>query len=376
MVKHASRLLTATFVVVAATVLAACGSSDSSDSTNDSSASTSAAAPGLVESQAILDKYSKPSSFGELPKITKAIPTGKRIDFVSCGPAACLDQPKAFREAAKVLGWETKIINGGTNPQANQNAMKQAVRDAPAAVLWNGLDSSVFKAQLDELEAKGIPVIALQTLDKQNPPKFVGLPGISMYDDQAEATAASAVIAAEGKGEIALISVPFPIYQLYNPKIKDNIKKLCPECKVKDFDMPVTSIGTDAASRIVNFLRANPDIKTLIHDAPGTASGLDAALQGANITDTKNIVINASIESIPDIANGKTLAGIPLASNEISWLAADALARIFTDESPQVSIDAGAPVLVWTKDNVPDGANGLPPNLPDYQAFFKETWGK
>jgi ribose transport system substrate-binding protein len=195
-----------------------------------------------------------------------------------------------------------------------------------------------------------------------------------------QAVAAAAVTALGGKaGTIGHIAVPtFPIYKnTIDPKFDAAVKGYCADCKVKKYDMPVTALGKDSAARIVNFLRPNKEIKVLVHDQDVTALGLGPALKGGSITGVQNVGIYATSANVPNIQDGTEMAVLPDPYDEMGYLCADALARVFTGESPQPSIDATAPAVLWTKDNLPPLVdNQFAPVKSDFEQVFLTAWGK
>jgi ribose transport system substrate-binding protein len=376
------RLTTGLALAVLALGVAACGSDDSNGSGSSTgstgSSSNAAASAGYTKAQADYKQFQTAQGLGDVPEIGKPVPKGKTIDFVTCGPAACLPPATFTKEAATKLGWNVKVINGGLDPESNKNAMAQAVKDSPDAVVFEGLDSSVFQAELKQLKGKKIPTIGWQTTDTPSLPDLYVIPGPSHYPLLAKAAAASAMVAGEGKPVIGHIAVPtFPIYKnTIDPEFNKAVKAYCADCKVKTFDMPVTSIGKDSATRIVNFLRSNKDINVLVHDQDATALGLAPALKGAGITGIQNVGIYPTSANAPNLEDGSEHTLLPDPFAEMGYLVVDSLARQFTGGSPQQSIDLTAPVVAWTKDNPPKvSGNTLPPAEPGFEQKFLQAWG-
>ena len=99
------------------------GSSGGSSSTGSSSSSVSAA-------NQLLDKYTaRPTSITQTTPIKKAIPTGKKITFISCGVEACAVQGPILQQGAKTLGWTVTQVGTDGSPEKVQNAIQAAVRN-------------------------------------------------------------------------------------------------------------------------------------------------------------------------------------------------------------------------------------------------------
>jgi ABC-type sugar transport system substrate-binding protein len=383
MIRSSRRYVPATALALLATlVLAACGSSDSSDSSSGGSTTASSgggdASAGYMKAQADFKKFQTAQGFDTVKPIGKPIPKGKTIDMVVCAPAACQPPGTFTKAAAAKVGWNVKVINAGATPETTKAAMDQAIRDNPDAVVFEGLDSSVFQAELAQLKAKKIPVVGWQTTDTNDAPNLFVVPGPSHYELLTQAAAAAAMVAGKGKPVIGHIAVPtFPIYKnTIDPKFNAAVKGYCPDCKIKTFDMPATSIGKDSATRIVNFLRANKDINVLVHDQDATALGLTPALKGASITGVQNVGIYPTAANLPNLQDGSEFALLPDPFVEMGYQVVDALARVFTDQSPQATIDQTTPVVIWTKDNAPQAnGNNLPATQTGFEDKFLTAWG-
>jgi ribose transport system substrate-binding protein len=394
-------VLIACLAVGMVVLLAACGSSSSSTSSS-SGGSTEEAAPaesesgesgetepvdeseaesggdGYAKAQADFKEFLKPATFESMPPVGKPIPEGKTIAFVMCGSPGCKALPELFEQAAKVLGWNVKVINGGLAPEEAQAAMKEAVRLEPDGVVNEGLPREFFVQQVNELKQKGIPLIDWQTVAESEPPDFVQIPGASFYPLVMKMAAASAMVATEGKPVVGHISVPaYPIFAKMGELLPEALAEYCSACEIKTYEMPVTSIGKDSSTRIVNFLRANPDVNILIIDQNYIPLGLSASLKGAGLENVPTIQLFAGAQNVPEVKAGTMFAMIPDAYPEGMWLTADTFARIFVGEATEADEQATAPSQVWTDENVPQPEGELMPAVStNYQEVFKEAWGK
>ncbi|HWF52844.1 MAG TPA: hypothetical protein VG294_19525 [Solirubrobacteraceae bacterium] len=340
---------------------------------------TAASSPGYAQAKADFAKFMTAQGLQGLPKIGKPIPTGKNIDFVICGPAECVPPSTDFTQAATILGWHVKVINGGIDPAKNQAAMAQTVRDHPDAVIFEGLDSAVFKPQLAALKAAHIPVIAWQTTDIPNPPDFLVIPPATNehYKLITKMAAAAAMVAANGKPNVGAVIIPaFPITNVLAADFKAAYKTYCPSCKLTFYDMPVASLGVDATARAVNFVRANPGINVLVMDGQDSVSlGLKAQLAAAGLSNIKDIGVYPGTGNLPNLASGAEFALIPDPFVEMGFLDADALARLFTGQSPLPDMQTTTPAVIWTSSNLPS-ATTQAPTVANYLATFKALWAK
>jgi ribose transport system substrate-binding protein len=140
--------------------------------------------------------------------------------------------------------------------------------------------------------------------------------------------------------------------------------------------MPVASLGVDATARAVNFVRANPGINVLVMDGQDSVSlGLKAQLAAAGLSNIKDIGVYPGTGNLPNLASGAEFALIPDPFVEMGFLDADALARLFTGQSPLPDMQTTTPAVIWTNSNLPS-ATTQAPTVANYLATFKALWGK
>ncbi len=157
------RLATAlSLLSVTALIATGCSSSGSTSASSASTAGTANAAAakssaGLQEAQALVAAHSaRPTSVGISVPITKPIPTGKKVVFISCGTYSCTLQGQIIAQGAKDLGWTSStIVTNGTAPQI-QAAMTSAIRSGANGIILNATPISEFRPQLQQAVAQHI----------------------------------------------------------------------------------------------------------------------------------------------------------------------------------------------------------------------------
>jgi ribose transport system substrate-binding protein len=381
-------VLAGLLVLVAVALLAGCGGGGSSTGGSTSSGSGAggegseagggaAESEGLAEAKAITEKYLKTPKLTVTEKVGKPIPSGKTIDYVHCAPESCLEFPESFKEAGEVLGWKTKLISAGPEPGETQAAMEQAVRDHPDAVVTEAITYSIIAKQIKELKEMGIPVVLTSVAE-------TGGEGVSASVNNSKTGEALGEIAAAwiandlgGEGTVGYIDVPaFTIYGALREKFESSLTKYCPRCTIKTYDMPITAIGKDAATRTLNFVRANPEIKDLFIVQDTITLGLPSALKAAGLNEIKILGAFPTEPNLPYIAAEEEAAALPGAYKEGGWLMADATARLFAgvstapDEAPNAF-----PEMIWDAENLPSETE-VAPVVPNYKEEFEALWGK
>lgn len=360
----------------AAFTLAACGEGSS----DDAAAASGTDSEGLARAQALVDEHSDlPTEIGITEPVGVEIPTGKEIVYINCGAEACTNTGNALSAAGDVLGWNTTMINIAPTPQEIQKGFDEAIRLKPDAVAYNGLPTAAFQRQLAELESMNIPVVAAFVADPIGGGLEFTYVDAETVGKGTEILAAKTLVDAGGPIDVGLVNITdYPIVPIYTKAYGDRIKADCSSCNTKTLDVQVAEIGKDAPAKIVNFLRANPDIKALYLALDDFAIGLPAALRNAGLEDIKIYSWAPTKAGIQGLQDGERTASVPTQQAEGGWYLADALARIFT-EQPIVKAEVDdIPWTIWAKDTeagVPESVDN-PPFVVDYEKQFAALWGK
>ena len=383
-----SRARLAAVGAVLALGAAACGSSNSTSSGTVSSPSTtsggaagSSVSTAVANAKAAVEKLSIRPSTLEVPALPSKPAPGKTIDFIACGVPACQEYIPILRQATDALGWKLKAVNSGVTPQSVAAAYDQAVRDKPAGVIGSGgVSPDVFAKQLAQLKDLGVPVV-LQVVPASTLP---GLTAIVYGEKETKENGqqmADYILADSGGKDVHLgiVSTPgTPVYAAAHVPLTQAVSAAsCTSCSVKTFSFPITDLGPDLPSKVVSFVRANPDVNYLFFDFVNETDGVPAALQRAGLGDKIKIVtIDIQSTQAAYITSGQNL--VATAANpwpEILWAEAGIIATISEGGDSTSAAAVKLPEMTLTKDNLIDSA-GQPyfPLVADYQAIFKKAW--
>ena len=352
-------------------VVSACGSN------SDSAASSSTDPAGLKAAQATVAKAAvRPTNISVTKPVGKPIPSGKKITFVSCGVEACAVQGPILAEGAKILGWTVDQASTDGSPEQVQGAIESAIRNGSDAVILNAADETAYSKQIADAKAAGVQFVTCCSLatagngilyntatDKQNGP---------IGDD----LAAEVVSDSGGKANALYVNISaFQILAQVGTTFEAGMKKYCPSCTVDSLDIPLTSLGKDAPDRIISYLRSHPSINYIalsVSDALG--AGLPAALKAAGLADKVTIVgQGGGPQNFADLKTGAVDALVPADLYSYDYLMLDALARQWAGVP---LVQAGPPYWLVKKDSVPADTSAAFPVVADYQAQFKQLWGK
>jgi ribose transport system substrate-binding protein len=379
------RLLALCVMAVLAISVAACGSDDkdSSSAAASGSTSTAAAAPSSADSaladlQKTVDAHKAIASIGPTTPLTKAPPKGVKVIYVNCGQPACTEQYNAAKVAAADLGWSLQQIQSQPTPEKVQAAFTEAIRRGPDAVISAGFSAALYPRQIAEMKAKKISVLSITGGDEtdQNGITYEPL-GPKGASEANRVLADKTIVDIGGKGEVGSVMLGgYPIVKTYTEAYEGEIKTKCPDCTVKRIELQPTSIGKDAPQIISNFMRANPNLKSIYYSYDILGAGVPAAAKGAGLTKLPfSYGWAPSKQGFQDLASGERKAALIMPFPELAWMTMDAEARLKTGGSVEGSTPT-QPIQIVSKDfnNVPSASGPYPASVKDYQAQFKKLW--
>lgn len=353
----------------------------SAGNTKNGNNTVAQADPGLAAAKKnLLAHIAPPAKIGPTAPIGKPIPTGKTILHSNCGVEGCVYMGDGLKEAAKVLGWKVETINVVPTPQGIQAYFDEAIRRKPDGVVSVGFPAAVYQRQLAKLKSMGIPVVSANALDKPVGGIVVQIEGIKWSAQATALVADKTIVDSGGKGVIGVaLLTEYPIVAAYTKAYTDEIAKNCPKCKTKTIELAPTDIGKDAAQKIANFLRANPDIKYLFLSYDPLGSGLKTAARNAGASMPLVYSWSQGKEGLAALRTGALKAGVPQDYYMQGWMFADAFARVFTGQNPAAQGSTWPGFVLWSKDykNIPAAPKGqvVPDITPGYRDQFKKLWG-
>jgi len=351
--------------------VAACGSDDGGGGGGSSSADSGAA------EQAAKEASTRPTEITQTKAISKPIPTGKKITFISCGVEACAVQGPILQEGADILGWSVKQVGTDGSPEKVQGAFNAAIRDGADAVIINAADKDALAAPLAAAEKAGVEFATCCSLAEQGKDVMFNIGSPEQNAPIGEMLAAEVVADSGGKADAVYINVSaFAILASVNDTFTSKMKELCADCPTDTIDIPLTSLGKDAPDRIVSYLRSHPKVNYVVLSESGSLGpGLTGALRAAGLADKVKIVGQGGNEAVyQEVKAGDWAAVVPSALYSYDYAMLDALARKFAG----VPVEETAPEFwLMTKENVPAGIDGPAfPIVEDYKAQWSKLWGK
>jgi len=370
------RVALALFAVAVAVVAAGCGSED--DESTASAGGSGSASAGVAEAKAFMKESMAPPTELGLPPTEKPVPSGKTVTYVHCGVDVCSTIAKAIKNSADILGWETKIVATDGSPASIKAGWGQVVRLKPDAAFGSGAPAAAYAGEIKQLEAAGIPVILLATTDTEG--KGITFSEMQLDEVPVVGKQMASWVVSTTNGDANTLYADLPAFPIL-PPVKEGFEaayeEWCPDCPYESIDLPITSIGKDAPSRIVSHLRANPDVNTVALGYDGLGFGLPAALKAAGLDDKVQVIGEAPTETnFAYVRNGEQGATVSQAYFEIWANLVDVAARTLTDQPIDANTEWEVPWFLVTKDNLDEVGTGFGPVLPDLNQQLEELWNK
>ncbi|GAA2658634.1 substrate-binding domain-containing protein [Streptomyces vastus] len=202
-------------LLAAVTVLAGC-ERGSSTGEGDSATGPSGCPAAHDRAQAAVRQAEKTDAPWDGPTSGPTAVSGKTIVYV----AQTMTNPgvagtaKGVREAARVIGWNVRVIDGGGTPAGIQAAMSAAVALRPSGIVIGGFDPDSTSQQVARADAAGIPLIGWHAVASPGPSQrrklFTNV--TTRVEDVAGISAQWVISRSNGRAGVVLItdaSIPF-----------------------------------------------------------------------------------------------------------------------------------------------------------------------
>jgi ribose transport system substrate-binding protein len=306
-------------------VFAACGDDDD-DSEGGGEAQTSA--QDVVEPP----PTTPPTDIQVTEPLPEAPPQGKKVIFLQCELPACARYKKGASAASEALGWDTTFqVFKNAAPAAG---LSQAVAQKPDYIFISGIPDTVLKAPLAAAAGADIKVFSAADPSPPSPEGFAVQVGGTLVPD-AENIAKWIINDSGGEANIVAVTIPqFPVLNSETDYLKNDVPKLCPDCKYDQLDVTIEEVGAGAIpQKLTGYLQANPDVNYVFFTFSDLGKGIGPVLERSNLREKVKLTGCCGDAAIAqEIANGETDAWT-IAPNEYSAATAfDAMARVSVGE--------------------------------------------
>lgn len=381
--------------------VAACGGGSSGGSSPSSSGTSGGGnAPGLAEAQKVVDQFkvrptstnSDSSLITNNTPVGKTIPSGKTVDFVSCGAPSCDALGEVVVEAAKSIGWTGTLLHTDGSPQQIQNAWQQIVRTKPAGAIIAGTAVSEAQPYVKQAAANGTAVATYAVTDALGSKSAAGVIWATSTAEQfgifGKIIAAQILTDASSAGDtspsVLFLNIPdISINDQATAQFKSSMTEWCPACSVSNLNLGLATIQ-NAPNQIISFLRSHPDVKYIASTNDGSFVGITNSLKSAGLSEISYYGAAPVTANLQQIQSGQQAATVALGQWEGMYGALDAIIR-HTVGVPLVPGNQGAvPAWILDKSDLATTGfgtstfpkSGLVPLDADIASHYLSLWGK
>jgi ribose transport system substrate-binding protein len=353
--------------------LAACGSesNESSGTASTPPATTAQASGEVAKAKAIADKYMAEATEWTGPTSgPKAVAEPKKIWWITCGLAAegCVRGPNAAKNAAKVLGWDLRIVDGKFDPRVWNQTIQEAIDQKIDAVVLDSVPTDVVGEAVARARKAGV-VVGSSGSGNDPGPTSVNFEISLKPDAEAEAMANYLIWKTDGKLDAHVIAVNE--FRVARQIVEDvtSIVKACSGCKVHVSNVSSAETATRVPQIATSYQQQHPQTNTLLGAYDAVLLQTVPVMQDADI----NIAsFNGIAPAIDFVRKGEEAATVGFSYEWAGWGVMDNLNRIFSGDEP---VDQDIPIRLITEENIDSIPEGEPwDSGVDYPAEYTKLW--
>ena len=339
-------------------------------------------------------EFLKPPSATLPVTSTVTVPKGQlKIAYTWCAVVVCTEIAAGIQSAAQALGAQFVPFHHQDTASTVGTAFTNALSANPSMVLTSGDPVQWYQQQLNQLNAKHVPVVAWSIPEAYHAPGFTAnLISNDDYFFQGMLEADYVAVQTHGHANVVLESAPqYPVLATQSAGFNYEFPKVCPGCQVTtdNFSVPQLVSGANVTAT-VSTLQKDPKADWLVATCACLISQqLATAISNAGFTGLKAIESDGVAANYQMMRNHQLIAAdIALAEHYLGWLAVnDGLLAMDGKPVPKFPappnttvpghpdvLVSGLPIQILTPSDVP-GPNQVYTPVPNYQAQFKKLWG-
>jgi ribose transport system substrate-binding protein len=383
---------------VASVIASGCGSSSSSESSKPAAAAASGGGGGGDGALVAEAKKNLAANYAgtdrALPTAAPKPPAGKKLWIITCsaGAEGCAAPAAGVAEAAKVLGWTSRTVDGKLDPARFNAAIREAIAAKADAIVLSSVDCAATKASLAAAKKAGIKIAGLYALDCDDTYagsgkklfdaeiQYAGGQTYGPYTEGPYAQSGADYVIAKSNGKADVVAVhedDVASVRHISAGFEKRIKE-CSGCKLTT--VPITGadlLGGKLQGKVQTALTQHPTATYVFspYDAAvtlGVAAGVKASGRDRQITLVGSEGLSPNIKMIASGSGQDVALGAP--ARWAGWAAVDELVRAFAGEP---LVDEGIGIKTIDKDHP------IPTQTPfydgngkaDYEANFRKIWG-
>lgn len=194
----------------------------------------------LAKAQEIVDAYSKPNPPWDGPTTGPAGQEGKLVVYVSTDQrnGGARGVGEGVVEAAEVLGWDHRTIDGQGTVSGRSSGLTQAIALQPAAIVLGGIDANEQAALIEEADKAGIKVVGWHAYAYPGPHKTLPVFTNITTDPLKVAEAAAAYAVTTSGGTAGAIVFTDSVYEIAVAKADAmaEVIKACSGCTLLEYN--------------------------------------------------------------------------------------------------------------------------------------------
>jgi ribose transport system substrate-binding protein len=288
-------------------------------------------------------------------------------------------------EAAKVLGWDFRVLDGQGSVPARTSAMTQAIALRPNAIILGGVDAKEQQPVIEQAAAEGIKIVGWHAGPAAGPVEGIPQVFYNVTTDPLEVAKAAglyAVVDSGGKAGVIFFTDSIYAIAIRKSDAARAAVEACSGCKaLATEDTPIGDLANRMGQLTTSLLAKYGDawthsiaVNDLYFDfsAPSlTSAGIDPAKGHPR-------QISAGDGSVPAFQRIRDkqyqIATVAEPLHLQGWQLIDELNRAFAGEKPSGYVP---PVHLFTPDNVDKdgGAQNVFDPGNNYQEHYKGIWG-
>lgn len=263
------------------------------------------------------------------PPIAKDI----SIVVIPCTYAAegCKRLTDSAQEAAKTLGWNTRMIDPAGDPEKMRQAIRTAIQLNVNGIVLGAIPENLVKDDIALARAAGIKVV--NTLEPSSK-EFADAQTSTDHVQAGRMNAALLAVETGGEGQVITVNDPqFPAVIGWHKGFTDGLREFCPSCSiVKEMETQLSGLQTTLPQEFQAALMANPNVNAVWAAYDPVVTAITPVIERSSNPHIKVVSQNGDPSALKDLKSGdKPLIGSVAYSIEwIGYTSVDQMNRLFS----------------------------------------------
>lgn len=345
----------------------------------------SSAASSSVASLLAQARQTTPSHYGG-PTVPDKAPAHLSVAVITCSSqlSGCVSPATGVKTAARTLGWNVRVYDGGGTAPKQNAAMLDAISAGAKVIVNIAIDPNLVQQGLQAAKSAHVLVVSGSNgIDTPNPVQKPTGGKLGYVFDVSPDYAALGRKAADwiigdsnGKANVAVFSdKEFPSVIAFQNGLLAGLKT-CTGCTISPLQyFTGTQVGTTLGNQTTGYLQANPSVKYLFSPYDPAAAAQVTAIATAGLAKKVKVVgVLGSQQNIEFIRKGEVQAADAAYDNRyMGYMIVDQVIRTLDKQSLFSPHGGDLPGVVLDKSNLPKAGTDWTAGF-NYQAKFAKLW--